>query len=165
MNDSSKRPAWKLFAVTAILVAVLDQATKIAAVKSITPGQSINIIPGFFDLVMVHNYGVAFGMFNRESTGIQTIVFLGLSALALGLVIFLFAKTPGKNRLFSIALSLVAGGAAGNIIDRARLGFVVDFVDLFVGKWHWPAFNVADSAISVGVALLLVIIVTGKDPF
>jgi signal peptidase II len=164
MNEPRRRPAWRLFAVTAILVTVFDQVTKILAVNNIDPGRAINIIPGFFDLVMVHNYGVTFGMFNRESSGIQTLVFLVLSLAALGLVFFIFAKTAGKNSLFSFALSLVAGGAAGNIIDRARLGFVVDFIDLYVGNWHWPAFNVADSAISVGVTILLVHIVLGKDP-
>jgi signal peptidase II len=128
-------------------VASADQATKLIVLAT---RPDITIIPGFFSLTFGTNTGVAFGLF-RSFPLMVTLVGIGLLG---AILIYLVRQAHAATRLERVALTLVAGGASGNVIDRLRLGHVVDYLDFYVGAYRWPAFNLADSAISVGVVLL-----------
>jgi signal peptidase II len=148
-----------LAAVTALVVLILDQLTKAVALRQLLPGQPISVVDGFFSLTLVMNPGLAFGMLSSTPTAWRWIVAaLSLAALAIlaTVGIRLLASGGWTTR---VALGFIFGGAAGNLIDRGRFGAVVDFLDFYWRDYHWPAFNVADSAISVGVALLAVRII------
>lgn len=136
----------------AILVILLDQLTKIAITKLFHYGES-QAITSFFNLVLAYNKGAAFSFLATES-GWQRYFFTGMGIAAALFIMYLLKRHAGQ-RLFCWALSLVLGGAIGNVIDRIRLGHVIDFLDFHVGTWHWPAFNVADSAICVGAVLFV----------
>ena len=136
-------------------VVLLDQATKLLVDRFMTLHESRVVIEGLVHLTYVRNRGAAFGLFSDADLPFQSAVFSAVSLLALGAIAVYFFKLPDRSRLARAALALVMGGALGNLIDRARLGSVIDFVDVFWGPHHWPAFNVADSAISVGVVLLV----------
>ncbi|MEW5862292.1 MAG: signal peptidase II [Pseudomonadota bacterium] len=144
--------AAKWFALAALVVA-LDRATKIAVLATLAPGESV-AVTGFFNLVLVFNKGAAFSLLAAAS-GWQTWVFAAIAAVAAAVISVLLVRHAGK-RLFSAALALVLGGALGNLWDRLAWGHVVDFLDFHAGGWHWPAFNVADSAITAGAAALIV---------
>jgi len=148
-----------LAALTALVVLILDQLTKAVALRQLLPGQPISVVDGFFSLTLVMNPGLAFGMLSSTPTAWRWIVAaLSLAALAIlaTVGIRLLASGGWTTR---VALGFIFGGAAGNLIDRGRFGAVVDFLDFYWRDYHWPAFNVADSAISVGVALLAVRII------
>lgn len=136
-----------------LLVVVLDQATKWVAVGLLDPFRPVPLVP-LLNFTLMYNEGAAFSFLS--SAGGWQRWFFAIFALVMTvvLVIWLLRLKPGE-RLTAMALSLVAGGAVGNLIDRVLTGRVVDFIDFYVGDWHWPAFNIADSAITVGVALLL----------
>ena len=140
--------------VPAFVVTVLDQVSKLVVVHTIGLHESISLIPGYVDLVHVRNRGMAFGIMNRpgENTGVYLLTAATLVALVV--LIFWFKRVAGENRKAGFGLSLIIGGAVGNLIDRIRLREVVDFLDIHAGDLHWPAFNVADSAITVGTLLL-----------
>jgi len=127
--------------------------TKIAAVAWLDPGSSVELIPTL-DLVLVYNTGAAFS-FLSTAGGWQRWFFIGVAVVVCGFILHWMRELPRRARWYPLALSLILGGAVGNVIDRARTGAVVDFIDFHVGDWHWPAFNVADSAICVGAALLV----------
>jgi signal peptidase II len=135
------------------LVLLLDQATKWVVVQHMVLHQSIPIIPGFLNLTYVRNTGAAFGMFASPSPGLRSALLLLFSLVAIGLIAWIWIRDRRASGLYVSSLGLILGGALGNLLDRARLGEVVDFVDAYWGRYHWPAFNVADSAITVGVAL------------
>ncbi len=135
-----------------LVIVIADQATKAAADAYIIPFHSIDIISGFFSLVNVRNPGAAFGILN-DAGSIRVFLLSGVSILALIIIGVVLSKA--RERTHVIALSLIGGGAAGNLIDRLRFGEVVDFLDFHVWGHHWPAFNVADCAISIGVVLYL----------
>lgn len=143
------------FYLIALAVVLLDQATKLLIIRTIQYGQAIAIIPDFFDIVFVLNPGAAFGFLATLSAGVRNPLFILVSVVAVVLIVFYRARYLGSNRLVSFALALVLGGAAGNLIDRLRYGMVVDFLDVHVDQYHWPAFNVADSTISIGVGLMI----------
>lgn len=137
----------------ALLVGVLDQATKVWASADLTTGPII-LIPGFFDLTLVHNRGVAFGMLGDIDSFWRDAFLIGVAAIASVVIVIMLKKSA--SLLEGAALGLVLGGAVGNLIDRLRLGWVVDFIHV---HWHdlsWPVFNVADSAITVGIGILLI---------
>jgi len=136
----------------AAVVVVLDQLTKYAITHSIAYGSGIEVTP-FFNLVLVHNKGAAFS-FLSSASGWQREFFVAIAAVAIGWVVYLLRKHPGET-LFCFALSLILGGAVGNVIDRLWLGAVIDFLDFHAAGHHFPAFNVADSAITCGAAALL----------
>jgi signal peptidase II len=148
-----------LAAVTALVVLILDQLSKAVALRQLLPGTPISVVDGFFSLTLVMNPGLAFGMLSSTPTAWRWMVAaLSLAALAtLATVGIRLLATGGWTT--RVALGFIFGGAAGNLIDRARFGAVVDFLDFYWRGYHWPAFNVADSAISVGVALLAVRII------
>jgi len=136
----------------AIAVIVLDQLSKAWVGALLLPGEGV-ALTSFFNLVLVFNRGAAFS-FLADADGWQKWFFVAL-ALGISVYIALLLRRQAAERLLSTALALVLGGALGNVIDRLRFGAVVDFLDVHAAGWHWPAFNVADSAICVGVALLL----------
>ena len=136
-----------------LLVLVVDQITKLAVIDRMTAYVDVIAITSFFNLVHVHNTGAAFSLF-ADQPGWQRGFFVGVAATASVVILYLLRKTQGR-RLFSIALALILGGAIGNVIDRILYGHVIDFLDVHAGGWHWPAFNVADAAITVGAAMLI----------
>ena len=138
--------------LAAVLVG-LDQATKWIAVNSLAFGERIPVIPGFFDFTLVYNRGAAFS-FLAGAGGWQRWFFTGIGIVAAVFIVWMLAR-HGSQRLFALALSLILGGAIGNVIDRVWQGKVTDFVLLYWRDWHWPAFNVADMAITFGAALLI----------
>jgi signal peptidase II len=137
------------------MVVALDQMTKALVNDFMTLHESRTIVEGLVRLTYVQNRGAAFGILSEAGLPYQSVLFSAVSLLAL-LAIALYAwRMPVHSRLPQTALALVMGGAVGNLLDRARLGYVIDYVDVYWGAHHWPAFNVADSAITIGVALLV----------
>jgi signal peptidase II len=118
--------------------------------------ESIPIVPGFFDLVHVLNKGAAFGFLNRADIHWQTYFFIAVSALAVVLIFHLVRTVDREDSFLFTGLGCILGGALGNMIDRIRIGQVIDFLDFHAAGHHWPAFNVADMAISIGALLLLI---------
>ena len=133
----------------------LDQASKIAIDKTFQLYESIAIIPSFFNLTYVHNTGAAFS-FLSEAGGWQRWFFATLAIIMSVIMTIWLTKLKENETLLAVALSLILGGAIGNLIDRLFYGYVIDFLDVYYGTYHWPAFNIADSAITIGVALMLV---------
>jgi signal peptidase II len=144
-------PKISIIGAVAGAVLILDQTTKALVLYYLPLGGSISVIPGFFDLTHVHNPGGAFGFLSGMSSEVRSLLFVAVSVLAAGLILYFYWQTPVRERLLAIGLALLFGGAVGNLIDRIRFGVVVDFLDFYAGELHWPAFNVADSAITVGV--------------
>lgn len=130
-----------------------DQLCKWFVIKLVPPHGSIQIIPGFFDLVNIRNRGAAFGFLNRQDTDWQFWLFLGATLLAV-LAILHLARGAKKQPLLNVGLGLVLGGALGNLVDRLRWHAVADFLDFYIGSWHWPAFNIADMGICIGAGLV-----------
>jgi signal peptidase II len=150
MNPATPGLKWLWLSGLSIL---LDQITKLAVIDRLTPYQDVIPLTSFFNLVHVHNTGAAFSLF-ADQPGWQRFFFLGIAVVATAVILHLLKKTVGRPR-YAIALALILGGALGNVIDRALYGHVIDFLDFYLGSWHWPAFNVADSAITVGAVLLV----------
>lgn len=136
-----------LFLISSLVV-IVDQLLKFIVTKVLVYSESVPIIDGFFSLTLVYNTGAAFGIL-RGRRGL----FLILPILTIVLVLGLYVKTKERQMLW-IPLGLLLGGTIGNLIDRLRCGFVIDFFDIYLGSWHWPAFNIADSCICLGVLLL-----------
>ena len=142
---------WRWFALAAAIVAA-DQLSKWAVLANFAHGERRSIT-GFLNLVLVYNKGAAFSMF-ADAAGWQTPLLAAFAAAAAAIVGYLIVRNPAK-RMLCLGLALILGGALGNLIDRLRYGQVVDFLDFHAWGWHWPAFNVDDSAICVGAALLV----------
>jgi signal peptidase II len=137
------------------MVAVLDQVTKAAVAASLPLHDTVTIIPGLLNLTHVRNTGAAFGLLNTAEFAYKPVVMTLLAFAALGGVALYATQLPKGHLWARAGLGLVLGGAVGNLVDRARQGYVVDFVDAYWGGWHFWAFNVADTAITVGVGLLI----------
>ena len=143
----------KWFWLSAVIV-VLDQLSKQIAVNELGLHQPVQIAP-LINFTLTYNSGAAFS-FLSNAGGWQRWLFVGLSsAVSIGLVVWL-VRTPAEKRWLPTSLALILGGALGNLWDRIAIGRVIDFVDVYYGSWHWPAFNVADSAICIGAVLLLI---------
>ena len=142
---------WRWFALAAVVVAA-DQATKALVLARFALGERLEIAP-FLNLVFVYNPGAAFS-FLSEAGGWQRPLLVAFALVAAAIVSVLLVRRP-RERLLCTGLALILGGALGNVIDRLRFGQVVDFLDFHAAGWHWPAFNVADSAITVGAVLLI----------
>jgi|YelNatPaOPRAMG01_1025707.scaffolds.fasta_scaffold16701_4 signal peptidase II len=142
-----------------IVVVFLDQITKYLVFHYLY--QRLIIIPGFFDLVSVYNRGMVFGMFNSGQCIFRTTLLTILSIAVFFILIGIYLFSKDITKLSMLALSLIISGAIGNIIDRIRLGYVIDFIDLYVKNVHWPAFNIADSAITIGAILLAIDLLFG----
>ena len=137
-----------------VVVLILDQCTKLLADAMLSMHQSVVLLP-FLALRKAYNYGAAFS-FLGDASGWQRWFFIVLALVVIGILVAWLRRLPPGNTVARMALVLILGGAAGNVIDRLVYGYVIDFIDVFYGSWHWPTFNIADSAISVGVFLLLV---------
>ncbi len=133
---------------------VIDQVTKQWVAGSMDYKESINVLP-FFNLTYVHNLGAAFS-FLADQGGWQRWFFTAIAAIASIVFTVWLAKTPKTQKMLNIAFALMLSGALGNLIDRVLFGYVIDFLDFYVGSSHWPAFNVADSAIFIGAALMII---------
>ena len=144
-----------IFILGAIVVIAVDQITKAAITEKLFMYGSHKVIDGFFSLVYVTNPGAAFGFLARAPEIFRYLFFIGITVLAILLIIYYIVKSKQETLLIVISLALIFGGAVGNLIDRIRFGAVVDFLDFYIGTWHWPAFNVADSAISIGAVLMI----------
>lgn len=146
-----------LYLVVIAVVVLSDQLTKTWILETFSLYESREVIPGFFNLVYVTNKGAAFSMLANVDSAWRHYFFLGIGSAALiGLTVASW-KLRRAHTFYPVSLALIAGGAVGNLIDRIRLGSVVDFLDFFVGGYHWPAFNVADSAICIGAGVFIVI--------
>ncbi|MBE1425508.1 signal peptidase II [Desulfomicrobium macestii] len=148
---------YRTIGLVAVVILVLDQLSKLWIQQTIPVWEKgFTVIPGFFDIVHILNRGAAFGFLNRHDIDWQRPFFIVVSILALGLIWVLARSQEDDGPFYVYGLGLILGGALGNLLDRARLGVVVDFLDFYVGDMHWPAFNVADMGICVGAAALLV---------
>jgi signal peptidase II len=136
-------------------IVVVDQAVKLFVRARLVLYESVTVIPGFVDLTRVHNTGTAFGFMNLVEFPFKTVVVALMAATALVALAFYGSTLAPDQRLSRVGLALVIGGAAGNLVDRLASGYVLDFVDVYYGNWHFWAFNVADASISVGVALMI----------
>lgn len=153
------------FSIVVMLVVISDQVSKAWVLAKMPLHKSIVVIPGFFSLTHVHNPGGAFGFLAQNSSPWRHWIFLGAALLALGMILYFYHQTPRSHPYLAFGLSLIFGGAIGNVIDRLRFGEVIDFLDVYIGNSHWPTFNVADSAVSVGVGIFIAHIVFRKVPF
>ncbi|HQQ87308.1 MAG TPA: signal peptidase II [Smithellaceae bacterium] len=155
-----------IFIVCAAAVIAIDQLTKAVITEKLFMYGTHKVIDGFFNLVYVMNPGAAFGFLSRTPELFRYSFFIGITVLAMLLIIYYLVKSENEKTIITLSLALIFGGAVGNLIDRIRFGAVVDFLDFYIGNWHWPAFNAADSAITVGAALMLweMIIARRKKP-
>lgn len=147
------RSSQALVFLAAFLVFAADRLTKYFVVSSLSTAESVRVIPGIFHITLVLNNGAAFGIFKNMGA-----FFIGATVLAAALILFYVLRSESMNAAVTAALGLILGGALGNLVDRVRFGYVIDFLDLRV----WPVFNVADSAITVGAAILVLSIVCNK---
>jgi signal peptidase II len=155
-----KRKYWVL-SVFCVGILLLDQWTKYMVVQKLPLYQRVKVIQGFFNLTHVRNTGGAFGIFGGEKGGLGSILFVVISLIAIGAIVFLFLKIKENEKTFALSFSLILSGAIGNLIDRLRYGEVVDFLDFHLSTYHWPAFNVADSAICIGIGLMALELLKG----
>jgi signal peptidase II len=155
---------YRLMLVVLLLVVGVDQVSKQLILAHVGLHENITIIPGFFDIVHVKNPGAAFGLFAQQAPAIRNAVLISASFIAIGIILYLFHHSPATYPVLSAGFALILGGAVGNLIDRVRWGEVVDFLDIYIGPYHWPAFNVADSAISVGMAIFVYYVIFRKVP-
>ena len=145
-----------LLALLAGTIIVIDQVTKLSIMQSMRLHESIPIIQDFFSLTYIRNPGAAFGLLAGSSNAFRMVFFGVTSLIALGLLGTILFRLPEKDWVGQLSIAGVLGGAIGTLIDRLRYGEMIDFLDVYVNSYHWPAFNVADSAISVGVVFLII---------
>ena len=145
-----------LFVATTVLIVLLDQITKVYIDTSMQLHDSLPVIQGLFSITYVRNPGAAFGFLAGASPLFRYLFFVAVTVTAIVLILFYIRKNKAEEQRLNISLSLILSGAIGNLIDRIRLGEVIDFMDVYIGSYHWPAFNVADSSISIGAVILLI---------
>jgi len=136
-----------LLILVSVSIVVLDQILKFAIANALEPGQSVPVIKNIFHITLVQNTGAAFGILKN-----QAVLFIAISIIAILLVLYYLPKLGKKDKFAKVSFALILGGAAGNLIDRLRFGYVIDFIDFRI----WPVFNVADSALTIGVLLLAI---------
>jgi signal peptidase II len=153
---------YTLLLITVGIIIVCDQVSKLYIDTAMWPHQSITVIENYFDITYVRNPGGAFGFFAQANRWIVRPLLLGLSAVAVVIIILIYRDTPVDRLGARLAFALILGGAIGNLIDRLRFGEVIDFLDVHWYQYHWPAFNIADAAITVGVAILCWDLLFGK---
>lgn len=157
----NNRSYW--FYVTALMVILIDQVTKLLVVATVPLFDSVSIIPNFLDITYVRNTGLAYGLLNDSTMPFKRLITgaLAIAALA-GIAVYARQMAKDGDRWSQIGLSLILGGAIGNILDRVRLGYVIDYVDVYWRGWHFWAFNVADAAISFGAVFVFAELLLGK---
>jgi signal peptidase II len=151
-TDALKRK-YVTFLLIGAGIILMDQVSKHLVTQRFVLHDSLEIIPGFFNLTYIRNTGGAFGLLAGEASRFRTALFLAVALVALGIIFYVYTKIPSGQPWLNAGLAMTFGGALGNMIDRLRFGEVVDFLDFHIGSLHWPAFNVADSAISVGIGI------------
>lgn len=152
-----------LASIWTAVVVVLDQLTKVWISTTMETWTGKAVIPGFFNLVHYLNRGAAWGFLGSDAIEWQRPLFIAITFVALGFIGYMLRSTPETDKWMIHGLGLIAGGAVGNLIDRVRLGVVVDFLDFYVGTYHWPAFNVADCALTIGAGCILLSLYLNKD--
>jgi len=143
------------YVLIAVLIFVGDQVTKNIVKTSIPHGDVITVIPGFFNIIHTENTGIAFSLFAGASSTWKMVLLIGISLALLITVVIVTWKSREMNWTTGVALALILGGASSNLLDRIRFGQVVDFLDVYYRSYHWPTFNLADSAIVVGAGLII----------
>ena len=151
-----------VYGLIIVVIFAADQITKHIVQDSIAHGQVITVIPGFFNLIRTENSGIAFSLFAGASSPWRVVLLVGVSLALLATVVIVALKSRQMNWQTGMGLALIVGGASSNLFDRIRFGQVVDFLDVYYRSYHWPTFNVADSAIVVGAGLLLLEILISK---
>ncbi|PHR51834.1 signal peptidase II [Cycloclasticus sp.] len=144
-----------------LLVIVLDQVSKLWVVASFSLYESIDVMP-FVNLTYVHNKGAAFS-FLSTAGGWQRWFFVAIASIATLILVIWLSRLKPKEKWMAVSLSLILGGAIGNLYDRVAYGYVIDFIDVYYNSYHWPVFNIADSAISIGVVMMLIDMIRGED--
>lgn len=158
---AQERVRWLPLCTLGGTMVVIDQAVKAWVLVHLNPVFPRPVIEGVLSLVLVKNTGIAFGLLGGTPAVWKTVLLLLLALVILALLLWFYVAEAGRSRMMQLAVALVAGGAVGNMIDRLRFGAVIDFIDVSWRYYHWPAFNVADAGISIGVALLLGLTVFG----
>ncbi len=146
------------------IIVIIDQLTKFFIVKYLPLHDTVPVVAGLFNIIHIKNPGGAFGLLANLTPGMRTFIFLFISSLAVGLILYFYLKTPVNQTWLAAGFALIFGGAIGNLIDRIRFGVVTDFLDFYINKYHWPAFNVADSAITVGIGIFIFHLLFKKIP-
>ena len=149
----------KFYYFLILAIFVVDQLTKLWITKKLTLYETKKIIKGFFNLTHIHNRGAIFGFFGQSSSPYISFILTILSLVAFLIIIYYFLKIPSSERYLKLSFSLILGGAFGNILDRFSRGYVTDFLDFYIKKYHWPAFNIADASITVGAFILIFIFI------
>jgi signal peptidase II len=149
---------WTILLVVLVLGLGLDVLTKVLVLEYIPLESGVHVVPGFFNVVHVHNKAAAFGLLSGVPAVYTRIFFIFTSGLVLAVVGYLWWRLPEASWQTALGYSLVTAGALGNMADRVRLGWVVDFLDVYWGRYHWPAFNVADIMVCLGAGLLILVI-------
>ncbi len=152
INNTTK---FLIFGVIALAIVFTDQVSKHLIASSVAVNSGFQVIPGYLDIVHVRNKGAAFGILSQSTWNLRSTLFLVVHFVALAVIFRLVVSTKAPDPYLLGGYSLFFGGAVGNLIDRLRLGEVIDFVDVHIGNAHWPAFNVADSALCAGAVLLI----------
>jgi len=152
----------RLFIFSAISVVVVDQITKLWIMAEFALYEIKMVIPDFFNLVHIRNKGMAFGVFSNSESAIPLYVITGISIILIIILTYWFLSENPDSPAMKVGCGFILGGAAGNIIDRIRFGEVIDFLDFYIKTWHWPAFNVADTAINIGAAIIILSMIKGK---
>ena len=159
-----KARKWLIALTLTPITIIIDQFTQFQVIERFQLGESLNIIPNYLNFTYVRNTGAAFGAFSQSHAAFRIPFFLIVPLIALIVISILFKRLPSNNTKLSLALSLVMGGAIGNLLDRARFQYVIDFLDFhWKNSWHFATFNIADSAICIGVGILLLDIITTKE--
>lgn len=149
----SKLDKWIYLVPVFLGVLIIDLGTKLWVSSVFRLGESKPVIEGFFHFTLVHNRGVAFGVGNHPNNAFSKFFFIFVSLVALVYLFYLYYKLDDREKFSIWGVGLIMAGALGNLIDRIRQGYVIDFLDVFIGRHHWPAFNVADAAITIGAIL------------
>lgn len=152
-----------ILTAVAALVIIIDQISKYAVQHMLAMHDYIEIIPGLFNLTYVQNPGAAFGIFGETAGILRLVILIGISIFALAMLLFMYQKTEGRYTLTHSGIAMIIGGAVGNLIDRIRLSWVMDFLDFYWNGHHWPAFNIADAAITLGTVILMFNILFSKN--
>ena len=152
-----------LFVISGVLI-VVDQYTKFMVTLHIPLNYSVEVIEGLFNLTHIRNSGVAFGLFADQQSEYKALIFIVISTIAILAILIIFHQNPKEKKLVQTGLILIFSGAIGNLIDRTLHGEVIDFFDFIINGYHFPAFNIADSCITIGVALMVADLFSGKSP-
>ena len=150
-----------LFFVSGVLI-VMDQYTKLMVSLHIPRNYSVKVVEGFFNFTHIRNSGVAFGLFASQQSEYKALMFIAISTIAIIAILVIFHQTPKEKKMVQTGLILIFSGAIGNLIDRILHGEVIDFVDFFINRHHFPAFNIADSCITVGVIMMVIDLFFGE---